>query len=824
MESFVADIRQAFRMMRKNPGFTIVALSALALGIGANIAIFSVVNAVMLQPLPYPQPDRIMKLGRKYAHGAGYSNSIPKYMAWRHNDVFESMAAYDQSGPGLNLGSGGDHPEQIKGAHVSRDYFKVFGVGPVAGRTFTRAEDLPGGAHVAILSHQLWKSHFAGDANMLGRAVVLNSEAYTVIGIMPADFRSDPAAEVWIPLQADPNSTNQGHYLSVAGRLKPGASVEAAAAQMKLAGEEFRREYPKWMDKDESVAVTPMRDAMVQNVRTALWVLLGAVAFVLLIACANVANLLLARAASRQKELAIRAAIGANRWRVVQQLLTESILLAALGGVLGFLLGAWGVRALLLLAPGRLPRLTDATGGSAAFSILDWRIAVFAIGVSLATGILFGLFPALQISNPDLASTLKETSGRSGSGLRQNRARGLLVVTEMALALVLLVAATLLIRTFIGLRSADAGIDVQDVVTFQTSLAGNRYATTPQVDRFTTQVLRQIEALPGVKAAATAIALPTETEIDLPFTIAGKPPANGNQFNGDVQWRSTTPHYFSVFKIPLLRGRSFSETDAGNSAPVVVINQAMATKYWPKEDPIGQVVTIGKGLGPQFADPPRQVIGVVGTVRETGLGYKNVEVMYLPASQVPEGLTSLANSVIPLSWAIRSSMSAKTVSAAVEHEIQVVDNQMPVSKVRTMTDVMAEGTERESFNMLLLSIFAGIALLLAAIGIYGLMSYSVEQRSQELGIRLALGAGRGDMLRLVISQGMKLAGIGVVAGLAIAYALAHLLASLLYGVKATDPITFALVAIVLAVVALAATLAPARRAMKVDPIVALRCE
>lgn len=823
MESFVADIRQALRMMRKNPGFTIVALSALALGIGANIAIFSVVNAVMLQPLPYPQPDRIMKLGRKYLHGAGYSNSIPKYMAWRRNDVFESMAAYDQSGPGLNLGSGGDHPEQVKGAHVSRDYFKVFGVRPALGRTFTQAEDLPGGAHVAVLSQELWHSHFASDRNMIGHSIVLNSEPYTVIGIMPRDFRSDPAVEVWIPLQADPNSTNQGHYLSVAGRLKPGVTVEAAAAQMKLAGEQFRREYPKWMEKDESVAVTPMRDAMVQNVKTALWVLLGAVAFVLLIACANVANLLLARAATRQKELAIRAAIGANRWRVIQQLLTESVLLAGLGGALGFMLGAWGVRALLLLAPGRLPRLTDATGG-ASLSVLDWRIAAFAIGVSLVTGILFGLFPALQISNPDLSTALRETSGRSGSGLRQNRARGVLVITEIALALVLLVGATLLIRTFIGLRSADAGIDVQNVVTFQTSLAGNRYATTPQVDRFTTQVLRQIEALPGVKAAATAIALPTETEIDLPFTIAGKPPANGNQYNGDVQWRSTTPHYFSVFRIPLLRGRTFSETDTGNSAPVVVINQAMATKYWPKEDPIGQILTVGKGLGPQFADPPRQIVGVVGTVRETGLGDKSVGVMYLPASQVPEGLTSLANSVIPLSWAIRGSMGATKLRAAAEHEIQAVDNQMPVSKVRTMEEVVAEGTERESFNMLLLSIFAGIALLLAAIGIYGLMSYSVEQRSQELGIRMALGAGRGDMLRLVVSQGMKLAGIGVVAGLAIAYALAHLLASLLYGVKATDPITFALVAIVLAFVALGATLAPARRAMKVDPIIALRYE
>jgi predicted permease len=823
MESFAADIRQAFRMMRKSPGFSAIAIAALALGIGANTAIFSVVNAVLLQPLPYPEPDRMVKLGRKYPEGAGYSNSIPKYMAWRHNDVFAAMAAYDQGGPGLNL-SGGDRPEQVKGLHASAEYFDVFGVKPQIGRTFSTDEDSPNGPKVAVISDKLWKSHFGGDAQIVGRTVSLNSEPFTVIGILPASFKPDPPAEIWIPLQADPNSTNQGHYLAVGARLKPGVPIEIARAQMKLIGERFRRQYPKWMDKKESVAVTPMREALVGDAKTALLILLGSVAFVLLIACANVANLLLARAATRQKELAIRAAIGASRWRVVRQLLTESVMLAGAGGVLGFVLGMWGVRSLLLLVPGNIPRLPDSYTVQALFSLLDLRVAAFTIGVSVLTGILFGLFPALQISNPDLASVLKETSGRSATGIRQNKMRGLLVVTEMALALVLLVGATLLIRTFVGLRSADSGIDAHNVLTLQTSLAGSKYANTAKVDNFIVQAVRRIEALPGVQVAATAIALPTDNEIDLPFTIAGKPPANGEQFNGDEQWRSVSMHYFSVFRIPLLRGRVYSETDTHNSTPVVIINQAMAKKYWPKGDPLGQVITIGKGLGPQFDDPPRQIVGIVGNVRETGLRESGVGVMYLPQSQVPEGLTLLANSVIPLSWAIRTAGDPFALRQAIQREIQTIDGQMPISRVRLMEHLVAEGISRQNFNMLLLTIFAGIALVLAAIGIYGLMSYSVQQRTQELGIRMALGAGRRDVLNLMIRQGLVLTVTGVVVGLAIAFGMTRLLASLLYGVKAYDPVTFSAVPAILTAVALIATYVPARRAMRVDPLTALRYE
>jgi putative ABC transport system permease protein len=821
MDTLAADIRYALRTLRRTPGFTAVAIAALALGIGANTAIFTVVNAVLLQPLPYPQPSRIMKLGRQYPNGIGYSNSIPKYMTWRQNDVFEAMALYDQSGPGLNLGTG-DRPEQVKALHVSQEYFKVFGVAPVMGRTFTAQEDSPGGPHVAVVSYSLWQSRFAADPALVGRSVTLSGEPYTVIGILPKGFRSDPAADVWIPQQADPNSANQGHYLFVAARLKPGVSVEAAQAQMKVVGERFRKLNPKYMDKSESVAVVPMRDATVGDVKTALLVLLSAVAFVLLIACANVANLLLVRAAGRQRELAIRAAIGAGRWRVIRQLLTESILLGGFGGGLGFALGAWGVRVLLALVPGNIPRLTDPNGVNAAIPLVDWRVAAFTIAISLLTGILFGLFPALHASHPNLAAALNEASGRSGTGLKHNRARALLVVSEMALALVLLAGAALLIRTFVGLRAVHPGFDPRNVLTLQTSLAGSSYSTTARVDNLSTLALRRIEALPGVEAAASAVVLPVEGGIDLPFTISGKPPAQGSEYHGDEQWRSVTPHYFKVFRIPLLRGRVFGDTDTGNSAPVVIINEAMARKYWKDEDPLGQVITIGKGIGPQFADPPRQIVGVVGSVRETGLRDGDVGVMYLPQSQVPEGITALANSVIPLSWAVRTARDPLSLRNAVEQAIAEIDRQLPVARQRTMEQVLAETTARQNFNMLLLTIFAAVALLLASIGIYGLMSYSVEQRTQEIGIRLALGAGRPDMMRLVFGQGMKLAALGVAIGLAIAFGLTRLLKSLLFGVQAGDPLTFAAVVLILSAVAAVACYVPARRAAAVEPVEALR--
>ena len=819
MSTLAADVRYALRMMRTNLGFTGVAVAALALGIAANTAIFTVVHSVLLEPLPYPEPDRIMQLGRLYpGGGVGDSNSIPKYMVWRDNQAFEAITLYGGGGPGMNLGDG-DHPQTVKSLQTSAGYFQVFGVSPVIGRTYSGDEDLPGGPKVAVISYTFWQSRLGGDSGIVGRTILLNREPYTVIGVLRRGFRPDPEADVFLPMQADPNSTNQGHYLRVAGRLKPGVSLAAARAEMKIVGERFRARFPKWMDAKESVAVTPMREAMVGDVKPVLMILLGAVGLVLLIACANVANLLLARAAVRQRELAVRIAIGADRWRVVRQLLTESVLLAGLGGILGFALGSLGVRGLLMLAPGNIPRLTGSDGVHAAIPPLDWRVAAFTLAVALLTGIVFGLYPALQTSNPNLATVLKEASGRAGTGRRQHRIRSVLVVSEIALALVLITGAALLVRSFIGLQRVNPGFDPQHVFTFRTSMS--TYTTSQKSDRFVTQAIRRLETVPGVEAVGTNLMLPSDCCVDLPFTIVGKPPKDG-QYNGDEQWRCVAPHYFKVLKIPVVRGRAFNESDVANSARVVIINEKMARQYWPKEDPLGQSIVIGKGLGPQFEEPARQIVGIVGTAREAGLQRGELSVMYVPQSQVSDGLTALAASVIPLSWVIRSSGDPGGLRMAVEREVHSVDPVIPITEERPLEEVISASISRENFNMALLTTFAGIALLLAAIGVYGLMSYTVGQRLQEIGIRMALGAARRDMVRLVLVQGMRLAIIGIAIGAAMAYGLTRLLASLLFGVNASDPATFIAVALILGVVALVATVIPARRASSVEPSQALR--
>jgi predicted permease len=822
METFAADVRHALRMLWKSPGFTAIAVAALALGIGANTAIFTVVNAVLLKPLPYPDSSRIVYVHRTYPQGIGDSASVPKFTAWKAGaTLLQDMAAYDFSGPGLNL-AGGDRPQQIKGIHVSKDYFRLFGAGAVLGRTFLPEEDRPGSARVAVLSNGIWKRQFGGDRSIIGRSIVLSGDQYTVVGVLGPGFRPEPPSDVWLPLQADPASTNQAHYLMVAARLKPGATLSQTNAQLKVVAAQFRKDHPQSMDKDETASVTPLQQQMTGDVRPALLILTGAVCLVLLIACANVVNLLLARASGRQRELAIRAAIGAGRGRIVRQLLTESVLLAALGAIFGLALGFWGVRALLALSPGDLPRLGDAGADVS----LDWAVLLYTVGIAFVTGILFGVFPALHASRPDLNATLKETSSRSGTGMRQNKTRGFLVVSEMALAMILLVGAALLIRTFSGLRDVNPGISTDHILTMQTAMAGSRYATTAQMENLERQVVRRVESLPAVIAAAPTVVLPLQNiGLDLPIRIAGRPPAAGSPYNGDEFWRFAGPRYFDVFQIGLLRGRKFTEQDTLKSAPVVIVNQAFAEKYWPKQDPLGQQMSIGGSqLGPEFEDPPREVVGIVANVHEDGLSRPLPPVMYIPAAQVADGLTRFANSALPLNWVVRTKGDPLALSQSIQQAFLSVDAQLPIAKIETMEKIARRSMARENFNMLLLTIFAGIAVSLAAIGIYGLMSYSVEQRTNEIGIRMALGAERGDMLRMVIRQGMLLAGTGVVIGLAAAYGLTRLLARMLFGVKPDDPATFLAVAAVLAVVALIASFVPAYRATKIDPLVALRYE
>ncbi|HTI37773.1 MAG TPA: ABC transporter permease [Vicinamibacterales bacterium] len=818
-----SDIAYAFRGLFKNSRFSLVAIAALALGIGANAAIFSVVNAVLLQPLPYPDADRLVRLCRQFPTGLGCSESIPKFMNASHATSLDAIAAYDSEAPAFNL-TGGDRPEQIKGEHVSAGYFRVFEAPLAIGRTFTAEEDRPGGAHVAVISHALWASHFGSDPGLTGKTIGLNGDPYTIIGVLSSSFRSEPDADVFIPLQADPNSANQGHYLAVAGRLKPGVSLAQAAGEMRVLGEQFRHDYPKAMDDAEHATVFAMRDIMVRDVRPTLLILLGAVGLVLLIACANVANLLLARAAGRQREIAIRAAIGAARGRIVRQLLVESLLLAALGAVAGVVLGVWGARGLLALSPGGLPRVDEFASGSTLGALLDWRIIAFTAAVAIATGLLFGAAPALHLSRTDLSSTLKEAGGRGSSNRRAARTRDVLVVAEMALALVLLVGAVLLVRTFIGLRSVQPGFQVQNILTMRTSLAGSNYATTRQVETLARTVLQRIDALPGVQAAGLALMMPTQGGADLTFVIENRPLKAGDQAHGDEQWRVITPGYFETFEIPLIRGRRFTDRDTAGAPPVVIINAAMAKKYWPGQDAMGQRITIGKGLGPEFDDPTREIVGIVGDVRENGLDSDPPPVMYVPWYQMSDGLTKLGNSLLPATWIIRSAASTASLTGEIQKEFQTVDAQLPIAQVQSMQQIVSKSIAGQNFNMTLLTIFGAIALLLAAIGIYGLMSYSVAQSTHDIGVRVALGADRRRILSLVVTRGMKLAGVGLLIGVGGAFAASRLLAQLLFGVKPTDPLTYLVVTAALAVVAFLACYLPARRAMRVDPIIALRAE
>ncbi len=813
--------RMAIRALWKNPGFTIVAVLALALGIGANTAIFSVIDRVLLRPLPYTDSEQIMRLRRHFPNGGGDSISIPKFVAWRKAQAFQSMAMYDFGTVGLGFGTG-ENPPEISGLHVTASFFEVFGVRPAIGRTFAPQEDLPNAGKFAVVTHEFWRDRLASDAAAVGKPILLGREPYVVLGILPEGFRFDPPAEIFLPLQIDPESTNQAHIWNVAGRLKPGATVEQAIAELNVLHAQVRARFPETTDPTESVGVLPLRVAMSGNTRLPLLILGGAVAFVLLIACANVANLLLARAAGRQREIAIRTAIGASRADIVRQLLGESMVLALAGGVLGFLIGVPGVRALLAVSPGGLPRVDDLMNSGWA-ALLDWRVFGFTIAVSIVTGVLFGLLPALQVSRIDVNTSLKEASGRAGTGMKQNRVRGALVVSEIALALILLVGAALLIRTFQGLRSVEPGFDATNVLTLKTSLSGGRYDHTAQTARLVHDAVERIEALPGVKAAGLAAVLPLEGGLDLPFVIEGRAPAHG-KYEGDEYYRFVSPHYFAALRIPMLRGRVFDDRDSGTAPRVVMVNAAFAKKYWPTGDPLGQRLSIGQGLGPQFADAPREIVGVVGSVHENGLNGDAPAVMYVPEAQLPDAITKLGNGLIPMSWVVLTQTDPLKSSQAIAAEFHAIDAQVAASKVRTMERVMADSTASQSFNMLLLTVFAAVALALAAIGIYGVLAYSVQQRAQEIGIRMALGAGRGQMLAMVMAQGARLAGIGVAIGLAAAFGLTRLLSSVLFGVKANDPVTFGLVAVVLIAVAMVAAFVPAHRATRVDPVIALRNE
>ncbi|MBI3679112.1 MAG: ABC transporter permease [Acidobacteria bacterium] len=818
MDSLLKDLKQTLRMLRKSPGFAATAIAALTLGIGANTAIFSVVNTVLLKPLPFPDPDRIVVLLNSSPRGSSPFASVPKYNVWRaQTQVLEDVTAYDTGGPGINLG-GGDRPEQARGIHVSREFFRLFGAPITLGRTFSAEEDLPRGGNVVVLGNGLWKRRFGSDPGVIGKAISLGGEPYTIIGVAGAGFAFEPASDLYLPFQADPNSTQQAHYFLAAARLKPAVTLDQAKAGLNLAAEEFKRRYPAMLGPNATFSVEPMREIIVRDVRTALFILLGAVGFVLLITCANVANLLLARASVRSREMALRTALGASRGRIVRQLLTESVVLSLIGGVLGLALGAAGVRALLALSPGNIPRI----GPDGSAVMLDWTGLAFTLSLSAATGILFGLVPALHAAKADLNAILKESGTRSGSGLRQNKARSMLVVAEMALAIVLLVGAGLLVRTFAALHSVAPGFDPHHVLTLSTSLTGNRFDRTAAIADLARQAVERIEALPGVEAAAATSYLPLESGLGLPILIEGRPLTDGPD-HGGAGWAYVTHHFFNVFKVALVRGRGFTVRDDAAASGVVVINEAFARQFWPKEDPLGQRIRIGPGMGPAFAEAPREVIGVVADARDAGLNSNPQPQMFVPVAQVRDPVMMLNNRFMPLSWVVRTSATPFSVSTPVQRIFQELAD-LPAARVRSMDQVVVQSTARNQFNTLLLGIFAFAAILLASIGLYGLMAYSVQQRTLEFGIRLALGAESSAVRNMIVRQAMTLAVAGIVVGLVAALGLSRLLATMLFGVKPTDPLVFGSVALLLGAVAFLASYLPARRAVRIDPVVALRYE
>ncbi|HEX7175766.1 MAG TPA: ABC transporter permease [Pyrinomonadaceae bacterium] len=806
---FWQDLRYGLRMLLKNPGFTIVAVIALALGIGANSAIFSVVNTVLLRPLPYKDPERLVMVWEDRTK-RGYPRDTPaagNYTDWRdQNQVFEGMAAIADLS--FNL-TGVGEPERLDGRRVSASLFPLLGVEPQLGRAFLPEEDQPGGNRVVIMSHGLWQRRFGSDMSIIGKPLNLNGESHTVVGVMPPDFqfpsRDD---ELWAPIAFDPQeATNRRrHYLQIVARTKPGVTPQQAQVELSAIAERLQQQYPE-TNTDVGAAVVPLHEQLVGDIKPALLVLLGAVGFVLLVACANVANLLLARASVRQKETSIRVALGASRSRLIRQFLTESVLLAALGGVAGLLLSLWGVNLLKAFIPENISQAQSVT--------IDGSVLAFTLLVSLLTGLVFGLAPAMQTSSFNLNEALKEGGRDSVAGSRGNRLRGLLVITEVALALILLIGAGLLINSFLRLRNVDPGFRADNLLTMSIVLPQLKYPDQTRRSAFYNELVSRVESLPGVKSAAVTNWIPLVLQGDsIGISVEGRPDPGPGQRPSAVT-RVVSPDYFRTMNIQLLQGRQFDAQDKVDSPSVAVISETMARRLWPGEDPTGKRITPG---APDSANPDDwiTVIGVVKDVRQFELVAEPKPQMYLTHIQ--------AGFFAPRHLVVSTDVEPLSLAGAVRKTVWDIDKDQPVSNVNTMESVLSESIARQRFSMLLLGIFAAVALVLAAVGIYGVMSYSVAQRTHEIGIRMALGAQRGDVLKLAVGGGLKLVLIGVGVGLVTAFILTRVMSSLLFGVSATDPTTFIIISLVLISAAVLASYIPARRATKVDPMVALRYE
>ena len=814
MTKLIQDFRYGLRVLRKNPGFAAVAILVLGLGIGANTAIFSVVNAVLLRPLPFEDPARIVHVWhvpppKSFPGMTRFSVSTANYIDWRQqNDVFEDMAIY--TGSSMNL-TGGDKAESLLAATVAPNFFSVLGVKPLLGRTFIPGEELVGQNHKVVLTHTFWQSRFGGDRSIVGKQITLDDEPYTVVGVMGPKFMYPMWEEkIWIPLTlSDKERAVRGeHHSMVIARVKHGIDIRQAQAEMSTISDRLARQYPE-DNKDWGAVVVPLREDIVGDVRPALLVLLGAVAFVLLIACANVANLLLARALARSKEIAIRTALGASRVRLMQQLMFETILLALGGGLSGLLVAKFGVDLIVHFLAQQLPRATEIS--------LDASVLGFTLAISLVTGVVAGIVPAWKLSKANVNETLKQGLGRAGDS-GSNRTRAALVVCEVALSLVLLAGAGLMIRSLWNLRSINPGFDSRNVLTFSLPIPRTRYKSPAEEINFWNQALAKMRTLPGVETAAAVDDLPFNGGSHQPIAIESRPAvAMSEQPEVDVRVISTG--YLRAMHIPVIRGRDFNENDTADKPGAILISDAMAKRFWPNEDALGKRLTLTFSPG-----KIREVVGIVGDVKLDGLDQAELNsAIYAPLTQISAPPSGEWRS-FGLDVVVRTTTSPATLVSAVTNSVHEIDPQQAVAHVMTMDQFMAESISPQRFNMLLLATFAGLALVLAAIGIYSVLSYAVRRRVREIGIRMALGAQIQDVLRLVVFEGMKPAFVGMIIGLTGAMLMGRVLAKLVFGVKTTDPATFAAVSILLMAVALLATAVPAYRATRVDPMRTLRDE
>jgi putative ABC transport system permease protein len=821
MTTLWQDIRYGVRMLWKNSGITAIVIFALALGIGANTAIFSVVNTVLLRPLPYPDAENLVFLNEKSPVLEEMSISYPNFTDWReHNQSFEHIGVYNRGSYNL---TGAGEAERIVTAQMSADMFTLLKVSPLHGRVYTNDEDKPGSTPVVVLSYGLWQRRFGGQMSILNQQITLNSKSYTVIGVMPETFFFPSRGEMWVPvgqLSDQPSWKERGNHpgLYGVGRLKPGVSFEQAEADLNTLAANLEKQYPD-TNAGNRVRFRPLLEIFVSDARRALWVIFAAVVLVLLIACANIANLLLARASARRKEMAIRTAVGASRWRLTRQLLTESILLSLIGGAIGLVLARWGIDLILYVSPDSIPRWREIG--------LDWTVLVFTIGISGVTGILFGLVPALQAGEVDVHETLKET-GRGVSG--RNWLRSSLITAEVAITLVLLICAGLMIRSFYLLNKVNPGFSYEHLTSFSVSLPQKKYDKMETRASFYNRLLENIRALPGVESAAVASGLPLGNNgWQTGFTIDGQPRPPRDQ-TPLMEACLVTPDYFRAMNIPVLRGRVFTDRDdrshlAGRDLSrmnedeiaiaglnKIVIDEEFARRYWPNEEAVGKRISMGSEENPRFLE----VLGVVGRVKMESLNQNSDRVQgYFPFNQVPNGSMTVI---------VKGSSDPNMLISSMRAAVKQIDPDQPIYSPRTMDELRAESVASERLNLMLLSIFAGIALVLAIVGIYGVMSYSVTQRTHEIGIRMAIGARPRDVFAMILGHGMKLTLIGVVIGLALAFAATRLMGTMLFGVAPTDLTTFSVISILLISVAALACYLPGRRATKVEPTISLRYE